>query len=485
MSILDPFVLWDTGFQLSFLGTLGIVLFTPYVQRLFHPIHAIPGGHFLAETSSVTIAAQMATLPIFAITFQQVSFISPIANMLTVPLLGIVITLGLLICTLGLCFFPLGTLTGWVAWPFLWYMSHCILWCASLPGAYVLVTNLDDRIIWIYYLPLTLLLVFLLKRWPLSKPASKQNTSGFQLSKGMRRLLYAGTAFVIIAMTGLATIRTQANGQLEVTFLSVGPAGKSPQGEAILVRTADNQTLLIDGGLDPTSLGQKLDSHLPAWQRSLDMIILTSPRSDHLTGLQDVVSRYQVGTILDAGMLYPSAAYASWQRTIREKNIHYHLARQGQTLPLGKETQIQILWPPPVLHAGSNNIRDNSLIFRLITPGLRFLFLGATAQSDYALSGLQTQIVDSAQQAEIVQIVYGAGQSVTNDLQATLKEANSSLLVVTPPITRTTQKSIAIPSNAVQTTFSSILPSVRIMSTVQMGDIDIVSDGHTWKANTS
>lgn len=485
MSILDPFVLWDIGFQLSFLGTLGIVLFTPYVQRLLHPMHALPGGHFLAETSAVTIAAQMATLPIFAITFQQVSFISPIANMLTVPLLGIVITLGLLICALGLLFFPLGTLAGWVAWPFLWYMSHCILWCASLPGAYILVTTLDNHVIWIYYLPLTLLLIFLLKRWPQPTQGYKQNTSGFQLSKGMRRLIYAGIALVIITTTGLATMRTQTNGQLEVTFLSVGPAGKSAQGEAILVHTADNQTLLIDGGLDPTSLSQKLDSHLPVWQRSLDMIILTSPRSDHLSGLQDVVSRYQVGTILDAGMLYPSAAYASWQHTIREKNIHYHLAIQGQTLSLGKETQIQILWPPSVLHAGSNNIRDNSLIFRLITPGLRFLFLGATAQSDYALSGLQTQVMESAQQAEIVQIVYGAGQPVTNNLKASIKEAHSSLLVVTPPSTRSTKTSIAIPPNAIQTTFSSILPNMRIMSTVQMGDVDIVSDGHVWKVNTS
>ncbi len=485
MSILDPFVLWDTGFQLSFLGTLGIVLFTPYVQRLLHPMHALPGGHFLAETSAVTIAAQMATLPIFAITFQQVSFISPIANMLTVPLLGIVITLGLLICALGLLFFPLGTLAGWVTWPFLWYMSHCILWCASLPGAYILVTTLDDRILWIYYLPLTLLLIFLLKRWPQSKQGYKQNAAGFQLSKGMRWLIYAGTALVIIATTGLATMRSQTNGQLEVTFLSVGPAGKSAQGEAILVRTADNQTLLIDGGLDPTSLSQKLDSHLPVWQRSLDMIILTSPRSDHLSGLQDVVSRYQVGNILDAGMLYPSAAYASWQRTIHEKNIHYHLAIQGQTLSLGKETQIQILWPPSVLHAGSNNIRDNSLIFRLITPGLRLLFLGVAAQSNYALSGLQAQMMDNSQPDEIVQIVYGAGQPVTNNLQAIIKQVHPSLLVVTPPSTRSTKTSLSIPPNAIQTTFSPILLNMRIMPTVQTGDVDIVSNGHAWQVNTS
>src|SRR5262249_50452793 len=85
MSLIDPFVLWDTGFLLSFLGTLGIVLLTPFFQRLLSPMERLPFGHSLTEIFAVTLAAQVATLPIFAITFQSISFISPIANMLTVP----------------------------------------------------------------------------------------------------------------------------------------------------------------------------------------------------------------------------------------------------------------------------------------------------------------------------------------------------------------------------------------------------------------
>ena len=78
----------------------------------------------------------------------------------------------------------------------------------------------------------------------------------------------------------------------------------------MLIRTADGKTALIDGGLDATSLSQQLDSRLPPWQRSLDMVILTDPRTDHLTGLQDIVSRYQIGTVMDAGMLHPNSGYA-------------------------------------------------------------------------------------------------------------------------------------------------------------------------------
>ena len=98
MSLFDPFVVWDAGFQLSFLGTLGIVVFTPFFQRLLHPIERLPLGHFIAEISAVTLAAQIATLPILALDFNQVSFIAPIANILTVPLLGTVIFIGILMC---------------------------------------------------------------------------------------------------------------------------------------------------------------------------------------------------------------------------------------------------------------------------------------------------------------------------------------------------------------------------------------------------
>src|SRR6266516_5892347 len=88
MSIFDPFVLWNSGFQLSTLGTLGIVVLTPLFQRLFHPFERLPFAVLLTEIVAVTLSAQIATLPILAFTFSQVSFIAPLANLLTVPLLA-------------------------------------------------------------------------------------------------------------------------------------------------------------------------------------------------------------------------------------------------------------------------------------------------------------------------------------------------------------------------------------------------------------
>ncbi|MGZ3617777.1 MAG: ComEC/Rec2 family competence protein, partial [Ktedonobacteraceae bacterium] len=121
MCIFDPFVLWNTGFQLSILGTLGIVVFTPLFQRLFRPIDRIPFAYLITEVVAVTLAAQIATLPIFAATFNQVSIIAAPTNLLTVPLLSTLIMLGLVLCVTGAIFLPLGILCGWILWPLLWY----------------------------------------------------------------------------------------------------------------------------------------------------------------------------------------------------------------------------------------------------------------------------------------------------------------------------------------------------------------------------
>lgn len=134
MSAFDPFVLWDVGFLLSFIGTLGIVLFTPFFQFYLRFLERLPLGTHLAEILAVTLAAQTATLPLFAINFHEVSFIALLTNILTVPLLGLLLILGVLISVTGLFFLPLATLIGYVVWPFLIYMNTVVTWCFNIPG---------------------------------------------------------------------------------------------------------------------------------------------------------------------------------------------------------------------------------------------------------------------------------------------------------------------------------------------------------------
>jgi ComEC/Rec2-related protein len=484
MSCIDPFLLWDIGFLLSFLATLGIILLTPYLQRLMRPITGLPIESLIIEMTAVTLAAQIATLPILGFAFRQVSLISPIANLLVAPLPGPLILLGLIISVTGLVSHELSLLCGWIAFPLLWYMKTIIDLCSHIPYSFILVEHIPNYIILFYYALLILAISFLLYRYPL--PSTKPHQS----SRDYKRL-YIGTAVLIIVITGIIAILPPSITSNTISFFAIGPtkanephiidATKASQqhihGEAIFVRTQDGKTLLIDGGNDIVSLSQLLDERLPPWKRSLDMVILTSPQQDTITGLLDVLTRYEIGFVFDAGMAHPSTTYARWRRIINERHLQYTPVAQGTTISLGATAQLQILWPQERLHTGSNEIRDNGLILRLVMPGLRLLLLGSSIQSNYALSGLLTSIDGKMLKADIVQVLGEAGTPVPSALTDLLQHAQPSLVVITSP----TQHKSKPPTNNTRATLSSALVSVpQVLETALLGTIEIRTGTNGW-----
>jgi len=287
----------------------------------------------------------------------------------------------------------------------------------------------------------------------------------------------------VILATGATTLVVHS-GRLTITFLAVGPANQPLQGEAILIRTADDKTILIDGGLDVASLSQALDSRLPPWQRSLDAVLLTTTGKDHLTGLQDIVSRYKIGAVIDAGMLHPTATYASWRRTITERNLPYMAVVQGTTIPVGEQVALQVLWPTANLHKGSDEARDNGLIVRIVAPGVHVLLLGVAAQSKYALAGLLSDLDFNYLQADIVQIVGEVNRPFPAELEGVLQKARPSLLVITPASLNVRQSKLGV--------LSSVIPLGPSMSggsgwqsfqTAQFGTMEISSNNDGWNMN--
>jgi beta-lactamase superfamily II metal-dependent hydrolase len=290
-------------------------------------------------------------------------------------------------------------------------------------------------------------------------------------------LRYAAVLIVLLA-TGSTIAAAPANEQLSITLLNVGPAGKPSQGEAILIHTVDGKTLLIDGGLDATSLAQELDSRLPFWQHSIDTVILTSPRQDHLIGARDVISRFQIGEVLDAGMLHPSTAYALWKRTISDRNLPYSQVREGSSIPLGTQLTLQVLWPPSPLHKGSSEELDNALIMRLLAPHFSMLLLGSAALSKYALSGLLTTIDHSYLQANIVQVVGEVGKAFPIELSTVLQLASPSLLLITPAALSSKQSKAGTTSTILPPQF--VNRAWQVIQTAQIGTTGISSSASGW-----
>jgi competence protein ComEC len=291
-------------------------------------------------------------------------------------------------------------------------------------------------------------------------------------------VLQIGAALTIILATGATVLAAQPDRQLTITFLKVAPAGQAAQGESILIHTPDGKTLLIDGGLDAASLSQQLDSSLPSWQHSLDAVILTTPRQDHLAGLQDIVTRYQVSEVIDAGMLHPNAGYALWRRTISDRSLTYVQVRQRAAISLGSQVLLQVLWPPSPLHKSSAEELDNALVMRLVAPGFRMLLLGAAALSKYALNELLSTLDPSFLQANVVQVVGEVGKTFPGPLSSVLQLARPTALIITPSELNAKQR------KAGQTSIIAPAPFVgaswQVIQTAQVGTIEISSSDSGW-----
>ena len=97
--IFDTHQVFDVGFQLSFVAVFGIFwLNEPILKNLPRPKNKIQD--FLFNVVSMSLAAQIATLPLVIFYFHQYSFLSIVANVIIVPFSEIIIIFSLLMTVL-------------------------------------------------------------------------------------------------------------------------------------------------------------------------------------------------------------------------------------------------------------------------------------------------------------------------------------------------------------------------------------------------
>ncbi len=114
MVLYNPRWLWyDPGFQLSFLATIGIAELSPLLHRW---CRWLPKTLGLRESTVATLAAYIATTPLSALLFKQISIVAPLANLITAPLIPLSMLLGSISTLLSVIWFPLGQFIGFFAY---------------------------------------------------------------------------------------------------------------------------------------------------------------------------------------------------------------------------------------------------------------------------------------------------------------------------------------------------------------------------------
>ena len=154
MLIINPLLLkLDVGFQLSFLAMLGIIyllpIFRDWICKKFKRVPNILG---LKDILAMTLAAQVFILPILVYNFGYISLVSPVTNLLIVPILPYIMGLGFVFGILGVIFQPMGWILSWPSWLLLTYLTKIVDFFSWIPLAHLSIGNLHWAWLIISYL---------------------------------------------------------------------------------------------------------------------------------------------------------------------------------------------------------------------------------------------------------------------------------------------------------------------------------------------
>lgn len=146
--------------------------------------------------------------------------------------------------------------------------------------------------------------------------------------------------------------------QNRVVFLDVG------QGDGILLQTSARENILTDGGPDNSVIYQ-LGKFIPFWDREIDLLVVTHPDADHVTGLVEVLRRYKVKKVLATGVTHTLPAYSEFINEINQKNIPIVKPVDIDNLSF-TDLNLRILWPKEDLWAQDfgGELNDTSIVIK-------------------------------------------------------------------------------------------------------------------------
>jgi len=363
MTLYDPYQLWQIGFQLSFIVTLGLLEWMPLLMMLPYP-----RTRWLRSSIAVAIASQLASFPFVVYWFHLSNPLSLLINLLAVPVLSLVVLpLGYAALALGSIHPALAFLAVRINEYFLMWIHKCFIWLDHWQPPFRHWPHPD----WWWLLWYGIFLLAISYLWKL----------------GYHRLRDLGVYFIcLLLLLGLARQPFKGNEEVIITFLDVG------QGDSIVVEIGKKTVYLIDGGgtlrfseqetwrkrRDPYEVGK--DTLLP-YLRSrgiehIDRLIMTHGDADHVGGIPAIIPYFSFGAAI-INHDVPEGVQA---------NIVHELQRRHVPILSGKPGDhwedapgVQWTWLHPDKEDGFAG-NDASVVLLLSAYGKKILFTGDLEQ---------------------------------------------------------------------------------------------------------
>jgi competence protein ComEC len=356
---IDPLALESISFQLTFLAVAGIIWLTPRIQKIFPDISPYFQNRRFLKTCyfyitgiiGMSLAANIFLLPITVYYFNRISFVSIMANLLVIPLLGFLILPAGMFALIAL------SISQVVAGIILQIGSYgldmmmCIIeYLAGLPWVCCWMVTPDIIEILLFYF-----LMFCIVN--------------------LRKLRWMKYSTIAVSMLFLLDIsywvyEAHANRNLRITFLDVG------QGNSALIQFPGKKRMLIDGGgfqggTFDTGKGVVAPFLFRKKLLHIDYLVLTHPHPDHLKGLKFIASEFDPDEFWYNGEDAENEDFKGLMEVVRSKNIRIITPQDMANGMSVSGVKIEVFHPfsdennSINRHLSSHAINDKSLVLRL------------------------------------------------------------------------------------------------------------------------
>ena len=361
--MVNPFMLFDAGFQLSFLAVLGIVLF---YNRLMNFFQFSPQNGFqrflkmkLLPLLIVSFAAQLGTLPLTLYYFHRLPTYALLANLVVVPLVFVIVALGFALITLGPLLPFLGSLLAWPVKTLLTFLIQFVTLFSGLPGSAI--ESFGHLSLW--YLMAYFILLGII--WYAENP------------RRVRQLALSMILLLVIWYSADTLSHLQPT--VKVTFLDVG------QGDGSVVEFPDGHFLTIDTGPRTESFdsGERIVFPFLRYEgcHRLDAIMISHHHEDHVGGAPFLLAHLPVKAVWDNGDSLDNAIYRLYRNDIRQRQIPIRAVSAGFHTLNWHGASIWIFYPLKTSHkAGiidsSDSANNHSIVAKIRFGNRSFLFTG-------------------------------------------------------------------------------------------------------------
>jgi competence protein ComEC len=278
------------------------------------------------------------------------------------------------------------------------------------------------------------------------------------------------TLATVLALAGFLTYQYFIfnDGKLHIVFCNVG------QGDGILIRTPGQKYITVDSGPDKSIL-DCLGRHMPLWQRDIDLALLTHPHQDHFMGYYFLSDRYHIKAFATERLDNKTPAFQMLKDRLKEKKIAISYLFRGDKFEL-KDGVGMAIEGPSLEHLDRSSpgglIGETKELASLITL-ISFGSFTTLLTGDSQTPALEEAVDLLGRKVIVLQAPHhGSASGLNASIVEKLAPKMAAISVGKNKYGHPTRSTLQLLS----------LPGILLKRTDKDGDVEIVSDGKSWRS---